>query len=850
MTSSDGTQERQVIPVSINFRQSMQEPSTLEMLFESHWNYLHDEDSATNVCQLNSYVVWYKKVAGAEVTKFRGYVVQRDMVEMGEGEQMIRVICSDPLAKLWKTIASVSGEHVFTKETPYDEITQKALKQATAIGDTLYPFYPTPGAGGDGDPWLEVTEAWNNSTTLGTGMDSINTYAVIGVSAGAGGTFTIDLDKTAFFKEGLQFKITGSTDYENDGTWTVASSALVAGDTVITVSSAETVGAVADGTITLDSIKASESYSDMLPMGFLRIESEWVQYDGYDQSDLNKYYIFKNITRGALGTTAASHVITTAVYQRVSQKIHPAMPVKLEAQRNGGARNNEWDIIPGEQYAVQPEEGRFDLNYDIANWVDTADAGFVSYDNFRASYAVFDEDHASAVDLKEIFNDVLTATVANGGPGLGAGDISLNANLENIRLTRIRVTEPVSSLQFIHNLLDEIGYNKDEDEAVIGIWYDHETGKVNAAKINQVDLSVSHSFMEAVNVDRGVDIDEVYSAVLVKYTSGQNQNLISHDRMWHPDTSDNVGDNTESPTHVAYQDEEQPMLDGWTWDATSSNNLHTNRLTDGFATSGWGLRFGANPGPNSILLYCWFDDSANTYLIDEVEVIVDCRRHSHSTNPVHVMVKGAESYTVENNPSPTLTFISGALNKEFAGSKHLDAINKLKLHAEDIGWEGAAIAIVYDGMATWKGTQSGYGNTNMRLGLVKSIKVIGQQVKTKLVQITNDYKLSADYLWVKAATYNKLIDANLGQPRVQILDIGQASEDTAQSLGRLALLQSLILEQSRNYEIQHGLDDIPQMGDKVTCVDYTGLCLGVDYTSIGGEEVLNLRVVNFDAGLI
>lgn len=68
--------------------------------------------------------------------------------------------------------------------------------------------------------------------------------AIIAVSSGAGGSFTIAGDYTSILIVGTLFNVTGSTG--NDGTYTIAGLALVGSDTVVTV--AETVpDSTADG---------------------------------------------------------------------------------------------------------------------------------------------------------------------------------------------------------------------------------------------------------------------------------------------------------------------------------------------------------------------------------------------------------------------------------------------------------------------------------------------------------------------------------------------------------------------------------------------------------------------------
>jgi len=107
-----------------------------------------------------------------------------------------------------------------------------------------------------------VDNDWVRVTTVTGGTDYTIAAAVIG-GAGAG-TFQVDgADYTEVFTAGVRFSIAGST--ANDGIWTVASSALVVADTVITVEEAVTDN-TADGTITYGNALTLDT--DRLPSGW------------------------------------------------------------------------------------------------------------------------------------------------------------------------------------------------------------------------------------------------------------------------------------------------------------------------------------------------------------------------------------------------------------------------------------------------------------------------------------------------------------------------------------------------------------------------------------------------------
>jgi hypothetical protein len=187
--------------------------------------------------------------------------------------------------------------------------------------------------------------------------------------------------------------------------------------------------------------------------------------------------------------------------------------------------------------------------------------------------------------------------------------------------------------------------------------------------------------------------------------------------------------------------------------------------------------------------------------------------------------------------------ISGGLTQGFSPGS-TEGYSRVTLEAKDIGMDLQAILLRWDGPAAYGAEW---------LFVIRELEVKGYVNKTKLVQLTDNHKLGAAYLYAPTS-YDKLIDATQGQPRVKIIDIGPASDNVATSLGRLALLQALVLVQTRDFEIQAGqgqvIGTIPKLTQLVTVGDLTGTVIGITYTSIGGEEILNLRVLNFDSGLI
>jgi len=793
ITSPNGAHSVKAFPTRIVITGEMSECSIMHMLFEYGWDWYVDEDDTTNPVQTNSLVTLVRTNDNGAQTVWTGYIPARHLIEGGgEGEQVMDIIAYDLMAKLRKTVASIDGDPVFTKTTPAVAITENTFKQGSAIGDTLFPFYPTPS---DTDPWVASADC--NQTTL---------YV-----DGAGGTLAADA-----------VTIIGTT-----------------------------------------------SQGGILPLGIIRIENEWIQYDGYDYSSTSDRYRFKNCVRGALGTTAATHDEDKIIYQRVSQKIHPAHAVVVEGYN---VADSAWELLPADYFAVQPEEGRIDFTHDVLDYP----TGDSKYNNVRVTYAVFDEDNAAAVNLGGVLTSVLTETRANGGPGFTDGtdlevghDVAGENTLDIIKISRVRVEAPTTTLNFIQNLIDELGLAKGTTEDAIGLWYDHPAGKMVVDTIAQkATASADYAYGGMILRDRDISIDDIYSGVLISYFAGQNLNLASVERCWHPQFGDTVGDNSKAVNFIMYQDKEGPQITGY-WDnrsQTVGHNNFTDRIFDGQPDSAWGLHVGTgSPGANADILFLHFNDALDTFIIDRIKIILDIREFSHPTDPYHFEIVGVdENYDKAdptNIPDANRIKISGALDLRFKAGDTV-ALKEVTIEVSDLGVELQGIILRWNGMTTHgKGTAVDgvyYGNTNMRMALVKEIQVEGHLNRTALVSLTNDDGVTeqANLLYAPL-TYAKLLRyydaATHIAPQIDIYKIGQSTYDAAVSLGRLALLQKLAYKAMRFYRMEAYLEnyDLPTLGDTAAMSDgFTGVIIGWQFIITSGEETLNLRILDFDDTLV
>src|SRR3990167_4997732 len=595
--------------------------------------------------------------------------------------------------------------------------------------------------------------------------------------------------------------------------------------------------------------------SGFMPLGLIQIDSEWIFYNGYDTTAASDKYVFKNCTRGALGTTAATHLAAATIFERRSQKIHPVLPIAVQGFNT---ITSAWEYLPDSAYTVQPYEGSFDMSYDVLGYV-TSEKDFNAV---RASYGIFDEDSVDAVNLQDVIVSILTEPVTNGGPGLIAADYNVSG-LDFIKITRVRVTKVTYVIDFIKNLLDELGLQRAEGEDAIGLWYDHQNDKINIQPITQKAAydpldpdnaaNADHKYQNMTGIDEEISLEDIYSGVEVTYQIPFNDNLAAPQRMWHPNiNTETIGANAQQVDQFFYQNEEGPLLDGWNKDGgSSSNNVYTDRLTDGFDTTGWGLKFGpTSPGANADFLYGWFGDetTAEVRRVENIKIILDCRRFSDVTDPYWFQFLGiADNGGGGFNPAdPQATvagdiiYLSANLDKRFADGS-LDAFNKVTIEAEGIGKDIEAWICRSNGMSTM-------GDAKTRLALIKEITITGNVIRSVLVQLTNSDTENSQFIYAPN-TYAKLIDVNDGQPRILRVEVGVQTLNSAISLGRLALLQGLFYKATGFYGLRGKLrdGDIPTLAETATFQDgRTATILGWHYRADQGRESLEIRTLDFN----
>lgn len=621
-----------------------------------------------------------------------------------------------------------------------------------------------------------------------------------------------------------------------------------------------------------EQITCEGSHNGMYPAGLIKIGSEWIWYDGYIE-DGSGNWIMQNCVRGVLGTTAAAHAQDTVIYQQVAKKFHPNYPMIVEGQRNGGSHDDQWDILPEGSYTAQPEEGRIDFNGNPANYQlqEDGDSVAFTYDAFRCTCGVFNEDGGSGVKLNIVIQDLLYAPQEIGGPGLAAGNVAVTIGAAGppdtrIYLTRVLAPRPLKTLEAIRMLLDELGLLKDSTFDEVAFWYDHPDSTFKVQAIAQAGTP-DNTYNSAVEVEQDISLDEVYSAIRVKYTTGQEFNLISPTRLWHQQFTD-AGETTGNETMPCLLTSEGA---GWRYlhqvqgvslpsvKWPDDNNLCRGLVCDDRPDTGWGQASDAAGDVDGQVLFGWFPGSnettPDTFRIRKIRAIVDVRDTVQSANNLQIEVLGSASFTHNGNSIPTFSEkkLSGALYTEYNKGVNLSGNNIVEMEADNIYEDAKCVYIEVTNPQTFTDLDSKY------VALIRELEVYGDQVKTVLVKLTGtpaDDDQEGDELY--SANYSKLLNANalIDQFKCKTIDIGPATKNIAIALGRLALQASLLQTQIKYYRIQDDSATIPELMSTARIIDsqasseyFQGVVIGIGVRYDGGNRELTLRVLDYTGGL-
>jgi hypothetical protein len=858
------TVDRELKPVEIVLSQEIEEPANLTFHLESNWNELNAEDDSSNAAQLNSTV----RLMEDSICHFKGSVESRQLAE-ANGEKVIQIDALDKYHKIRNTAASINGEYIFSQTTPSKSLSNIVFKPITP---SEYPFAPSS--------TRQATHWYPNYNYLEAWLPFLG-FTINSLDQGLK-QFVIVGDSTGEMYAGVIVEVIGSSG--NNGYYTVVAAVYSSPNTTVTV--AESIpdsGAdgrmqsefrtnhdyLVDPIIVLDDeIKLGTSYKAFLPTGLVRIDDQIFWYNGYIQKSDGHWYLINVYSGyysapyyyGLLGSVPDVHLNGVEVCQYIPYKIHPDISILYEGQHGAS-----WDQIANNILFAQPEEGYFlsGVIYQTAADLYFADGTITDpVEYLRISYGVFDEMNANAVKLPEIVASVLEADILDGGPALTTS--TYNIDIPNVRLTRVVNTDPSLTMDFIDNLLGTLGWQGTGELNVISRFHNSRDGKFNMVAISQRAGTATDPYdlvyPSASKIEREYALEDIYSAVLVKYKYEIPINLLTPFNYIQPNTGDLVGDNDASVLHCVGQTSQGQKWEDYVDDTDVRNMCATlaRGIIDGKKQSGSGWRTADldRPGPNVYAAICYFDDNRDgvceDITLDRIRLILDLSRGSDTVDPLSFKVVGFTSFT------PPVYNLDGTVNTPYSFTGEIDLATNLSatfppaldtddlkaytVEATGISKTCQAVAIKFDGLPR---TRDGSFTSH-----IMEFEVYGYETRALLIKL-GDETSALDYTYLTASgSFSKLVDDEYGLYKLKIIDIGTATDAAAASLGRLALLESIALSQQRYYEIDQ-FTEIPILGQ--TCLfkdNFAGVVLGVGLHINEAGKTLTVRALNLNDVLI
>jgi hypothetical protein len=515
LTHPSGAPSRQVVAVDVQGPQrSFGQAATLDFTVAEDYSLLSDAANPANPLRENCRV----ELARDGVVLFRGYAYQLERTQTAWGEQAIKASCKDRLGKWEKTLAGIGAHCLFTVECP-----------TAGFGRSV-----------DGSP----------TTTVMIPLQLADQRA---------GYDQVDAEWPVYPK------FAAATDTPSSASPWLAKSVMPATELWADLDDSST------GPIQV------EDWTVFTAPGFAQLGSELVQYEyAYPQSPAagNVGYL-ANISRGALGSTAAAHLAGTACCQRCLKTLSPRI---LTALTYGAG-----DPVAAGDYRIKVTDGRFDFSYDPS--------GLPALNGY---YGAYDEDNSAGVTLASLATGLLKFDRALGGPGLSDGQIDVSG-LDFIPVSRYQVDSEQGTLETLQALIDEVALDRRGfGRRPIGLYYDSDGDKAVLASLAQ---GAPDCYMRsAQDVTEQVGLDNLYSAVAVRFASDDPCQLISQDRMWHKAVGEQVNTlpspNDTYVTNVMYCAQDRMLAAGWQPDGTVTHaSPYLRFLTDGQGGTGWGLEF-------------------------------------------------------------------------------------------------------------------------------------------------------------------------------------------------------------------------------------------------------------------
>ena len=791
------------VAADVSLERTLNVPATLAIPIED-WRALFDSEAdPVNAVQTRAYAEYAEdhidQSTGvtAEIIEFRGRA-HSVLREYDSGGAAIAVTLKDKMAVLQETYAIrvVDGvaQYVWMRETPSVEYSHLGLWPGHDYGDGFrWIWWPRYGA----------------SSWLSTGV-SITTKLAVAITGSL---------------SGASVKLGASTDDANAA------------------------AAPLSGWFSVNDGAGHES---------------WFQYNGKSYNPSDGYWYAHNCYGPLLDSSAvpggAGYAVNTDLIFRLSKRLHSEVPIVVE-----GYTGTAWEQVVYDAKSANFEDGSLPFPQDPLSYRASG-----TYTQMRVSAGWFDEEGAGVLTLKALCQDLLEVPAALGGPGFALGGSEtcrpdIDATINAMVLTRVRCETPTNLFDFLSNLFSQLGLLKGLATDAIGWWYDSPNDKLCIKSLSQNPaVSADRHYTECKRYSEETTLEDVPTAVLVNYQQGMEINLLSSERCWHTPTGAPPGGAVPYVNQLVSSEWQgvvslfYPGPQNCTkYQRPGPPEVNCQLLFDNDQTSGMALMWDSAPTAGT-RFYAWFPGASltqpDTFLLDKVLASFDIIGLSPAApNEFDVRVMyyddftGSTSGTDPAGLSGAAKPLSALLRQRWPETKAGDpGYNDADyvLQAAGLMVNAQAVALHFDGYLNLTGGLNKFGF------ILKELRATGWQQRQVLVTLTGAYTAGDTTKLVAPLTAAKLIDATMGQYKLdpQPLDIGPATRALAANFGWLYLLGKLASIQGREYGIDSDTLDrqgLAQVAESLNCDGFTGLADYVRYDNVGGARELTARLTNF-----
>lgn len=605
-------------------------------------------------------------------------------------------------------------------------------------------------------------------------------------------------------------------------------------------------------------ITLSNTNQGFASRGWLKIVSDqgtnWANYDGYENS--TGAFICRNVNQGELDAGAAiNHLTNITVYNKIVKQMAP-VTVILENDPGAGFVR----LRQGGDYSTVPALGCFVLQ------------GMAS-GTYRATYSVYDFDKilnagSTTISLSDIIQRMNTADAGFGGAGFNHAadndfthDAAGNAStaMQDLAVTKYDYSpdsKPKDAWNAINQVIQSVAL-----EEVVRFWYDHQAEKFRLGEL--IQGTPVQTITGVVDLNKELDISNVFSTVRVKYVKDQSINLVDPSRSWHS-AADGVG--VRPDTWIRVSEGGDGYLDPAPSTTTSNaaGNFGMDMLVDLRKDTKLKGDFTHDPtGPFEFGHFWWgpgvtpdpIDLDKIKLRVNSYRVIEDGGRNEANTDfSFFVKVQGTSDYDTTINDSASATWFD--LGVDMTGIPTREGKSVEAEWTDFIERNVNAVRIVFDYMAGPVTAGEFYW------GVVHEFLVNGNTTKWIVIQTSDT--VDDDPLFVKATNTHKKLRGGLrstgagagaGVPRSIDFPGVASSEASAITIGRFFLLILLLSYQLRTFEYPGELASIPQLYQTITVteetgVSYTGLVMDVGLSNTEGVVSTRLSLWNNQADVI